>query len=67
MTSLSTSLNGILQAQEKLDSAARRIAAGPPEARDMVELMQARNQNDANVKAARTSDAMTRAAIDMYA
>jgi hypothetical protein len=67
MNSLSTSLDGVNRAESQLDSAARRIAARPPEAQDMVDLIQARNQTETNVKTARTADRMARAVIDMYA
>jgi hypothetical protein len=61
----SVTLEGITRALERVDTAAARIAAGPPEPSDIVELSQAGVQVAAAVKAMRVSDEMERRLVDL--
>jgi flagellar hook protein FlgE len=63
------SLNGVSalsNAQNQLDTTARKIAQGPPTPDDMVDLLQAREQFTAGTKVIQTEDQMTQKLLDVF-
>lgn len=73
MSAIFSALAGMANANEKLQSAARQIAnwafTQPPDTVDLsaqaVELMQARNENAANVKVAQTAEQMDKTTLNL--
>jgi hypothetical protein len=65
MSSLSISLGGMRNAEQQVNTAAKRIAAQGPSAEDSVSLIQAGNNMGADVKAAQTEGEMQKHAIDL--
>lgn len=55
----------MLSAQDRFDSAASRVAKQGPSPKDSVDMLQARNENAANVKSARIADDISKSAIDL--
>lgn len=60
-------LDTLSRAQGLLDSSARKIAQGPPQPEDMVNLLQAREQFSAGTKVIKTEDEMNRKLLDILA
>ncbi len=75
MSAISSALAGILDANQRVQSAAQKIAQwGTGQAADTVSLsdqavtlLDAKNENAANVKAAHIAEDMTQATLDMIA
>ncbi len=67
MSSMSIPLSGMNRAEALLETASHRIAKQGPSPEDAVNLLEAKNNNAANVQAARVMDRMEKAVIDMYA
>ena len=61
----SVALEGITRALERVDAAAARIASGPPEPADMVDLSSAGVQVAAGVTAMKAADEMERRIVDL--
>ncbi len=64
-------LGGMTQAQDRLDTTARRLASDPVDTLDlsaeMLALIEARNQFAANAKVAETGDRMERSVLNILA
>jgi hypothetical protein len=61
----SIAFEGINRALERLSQAAGRLASGPPEPEDMVELSLADLQMAASIKALKAGDEMQRRIVDL--
>ena len=68
MISLNTSLEGLQRAETGFNRAAARIAApADTSPTDIVDLLQARHDFEANLKAIKIDDEMTRSTLDLLA
>jgi hypothetical protein len=67
----SVALSGLSQASAKLDSVARRVAAGPVDTVDLsheaVSLIQAKNEFAANIELLKTADDLNKLALKLPA
>jgi hypothetical protein len=61
----SIAFEGISHALARVDAAAERIATGPPEPQDMVELSLAEVQMAAGIEAFKAADEMQRRVVDL--
>ncbi len=70
MISLNTAVDGMQRAEAGFNRAAAKIArpgASDSPASDTVDLLQSKNDFEANLKSAKVSDEMTKATLDLLA